>query len=267
MTGSNAGLSPLRVLVVEDNSINRLVVREMLERGGHKVDEAHDGQEGVAMASRWNYDLVFMDISMPVLDGLEATRMIRAAEAPGRHLPIVALTAHALPAEIERFRQAGLDDVLVKPISRDTLGAVLTRAVGRATGGGQPTGSAVAPGEEPIIEAAQIAEMRELLGDARTARQIETFLEQIEDLVTETSQAISAGSDAEVIRASIHRVAGSAGLLGAVVLREHLRLLETEIASQGDAACIDIPDLQEIVSDTAGAMRGVLASMSATVRP
>jgi PAS domain S-box-containing protein len=129
------GARPLRVLVVEDNSINRVVVREMLEHEGHTVEEAHDGEEGVAMARRGAYDLVLMDISMPVLDGVEATRLIRAAEEPGRHVPIVALTAHALPGEIERFREAGLDDVLIKPISRRSLAAILARVPLRGVAG------------------------------------------------------------------------------------------------------------------------------------
>jgi CheY-like chemotaxis protein len=247
-----SGVRPLRVLVVEDNSINRVVVREMLERDGHSVEEAHDGQEGVAMTQRRAYDLVLMDISMPVLDGVEATRMIRAAEEPGRHVPVVALTAHALPGEIERFREAGLDDVLVKPISRASLAAVLASVSGHGT-----TGEPAARAEAALLDENHIEEMRALLGSERTARQIGLFLIETDDFVAEMSRAVAAGTDAEALRASVHRAAGSAAILGAAAFREHLRQLEADLAEHPDTARVDVGALQRVASDTVSALRRV----------
>jgi CheY-like chemotaxis protein len=252
-----AGARPLRVLVVEDNGINRLVVREMLEQGGHAVEEAHDGQEGVAMATRRTYDLVFMDISMPVLDGVEATRMIRAAETPGRHVPIVALTAHALPGEIDRFRDAGLDDVLVKPISRASLAAVVMEVSGRG-----PTAEAILVGNEvsraaTLLDETHIAEMRTLLGAERTARQIGLFLVEADEFVAEMSRAVAAGANAGAIRASVHRMAGSAAILGATALREHLQQLEAGLAADPDTTRMDVGALQAVALDTLREMRRV----------
>lgn len=124
-------LSPRKILIVEDNRINLVVLRDLLEQEGHEVNEAHDREQGVAFARQTVHDLVVMDISMPVLDGVEATRAIRQSEARGTRLPIIALTAHALPADRERFRAAGLDDILVKPISRNGVRATLATFLGQ----------------------------------------------------------------------------------------------------------------------------------------
>jgi PAS domain S-box-containing protein len=259
-----AGAGCLRVLVVEDNSINRMVVREMLEAAGHAVDEAHDGQEGVAMALRRPYDLILMDISMPVLDGVEATRLIRAAEDPGLHVPIVALTAHALPAEVGPFREAGLDDVLVKPISRATLGAVVQRVRSCQSPERRMADAEPPPGAPALLDETHIAEMRALLGDARTIGQIERFLGEADDLVTELVGEVAAGvtgEDTRAVKASVHRVAGSAAILGATAMREHLARLEAGLSADADASGIDVEALRGIAADTARALRQVMAGL------
>jgi len=246
---------PLRVLVVEDNSINRLVVREMLAHDGHTVEEAHDGEEGVAMAQRGSYDLILMDISMPVLDGVEATRMIRAAEEPGRHVPIVALTAHALPGEIERFREARLDDVLIKPISRRSLAEILTRVSLRGVAGHPAIRADAASRDTTLLDETHIEEMRTLLGEERTVRQIGLFLIEADDFVTEMSRAVAAGASAGAVRATVHRVAGSAAILGATALNEHLRQLEANLAAHSDTTHVDVMALQVVASETLSALR------------
>ncbi len=111
----------LEILVVEDNQINRIVVGEMLGRMGHRVTEAHDGREGVEIAERQAFDIILMDISMPELDGVEATRRIRAGHGASRLTPILALTAHAMPEEVTRFLAAGMNDTMTKPVSRAVL--------------------------------------------------------------------------------------------------------------------------------------------------
>ena len=256
-----AGERPLNILVVEDNSINRLVVREMLEQAGHVVDEAHDGQEGVGMALRRPYDLILMDISMPVLDGVEATRMIRAAEVPGRHVPIAALTAHALAEEIARFRDAGLDDVLVKPISREALAEVVGRlAVSSAALHVNAVGDASVRGTA-IVDSAHMDEMRALLGPARTMEQIDRFLGEVDALVEEVARVGAVRGEAGALRASVHRIAGSSAILGAKALREHLQRLEARIAADPDAANVDVDALRGLVSETRQALVKVRARM------
>ncbi|MEM9456770.1 MAG: response regulator [Myxococcota bacterium] len=119
-----------RVLVVDDNMINLKVVERMLTRLGCDVDLAGGGQEAVDRVERAPYDLVLMDVQMPQMDGLEACGRIRQREQEGEqthHVPIVALTAHAMEADRERCLAAGMDDYLSKPVSREQLGALVAR--------------------------------------------------------------------------------------------------------------------------------------------
>ncbi len=104
-----------RILLVEDNEMNRDMLSRRLERRGYEVAIAVDGREGVAMATAGGYDLVLMDMSLPEVDGWEATRQLRAA-AGTRNLPIIALTAHAMAGDREKAIEAGANDYDTKPI-------------------------------------------------------------------------------------------------------------------------------------------------------
>jgi signal transduction histidine kinase/ActR/RegA family two-component response regulator len=120
---------PLSVLVAEDGEVNQLVVKWMLERAGHRVTVVETGRAAVEAVARAHYDIVFMDLQMPDMDGLEATTRIRAGEAsgPGRsdrprgRVPVIALTAHAMEGDRERCLDAGMDGFLSKPISPELL--------------------------------------------------------------------------------------------------------------------------------------------------
>ena len=114
----------LRILLAEDNPINQKVVTRMLQKLGHAVDWAKHGQEAVRMAGESEYDLVLMDVQMPVMNGFDATELIRAAEAT-HHLPIIALTAHSMAGDRERCLGHGMDDYLTKPIIFDELERLL----------------------------------------------------------------------------------------------------------------------------------------------
>jgi signal transduction histidine kinase/CheY-like chemotaxis protein len=119
------------VLLAEDNRLNQRVMTKMLEKLGCRVEIAENGRDVLAMmnaassGSSAAYDIVFMDIQMPVLDGLKATAMIRAHEGDGPRIPIVAVTAHAMKGDREKFLEAGLDAYLSKPVRRDALIAIL----------------------------------------------------------------------------------------------------------------------------------------------
>ncbi|EMG36167.1 PAS domain S-box [Desulfocurvibacter africanus PCS] len=120
---------PLRILVAEDNAISRLVAEELLRNMGHQVLAVIDGRQAVEALSRERFDLVLMDVRMPGLDGLEATRIIRHAPPPGvdPKVPIVALTAQAMAGDRERLLEAGMNDYLPKPFDPVVLEAVLER--------------------------------------------------------------------------------------------------------------------------------------------
>jgi two-component system sensor histidine kinase/response regulator len=112
----------LRILLAEDNAVNQLVAVRLLKGFGHTVTVANHGGEALAAMEKEHFDLVFMDVQMPEMDGFEATRLIREKEAgTGRHTPIVAMTAHAMKGDRERCLAAGLDEYLSKPVQRDEL--------------------------------------------------------------------------------------------------------------------------------------------------
>ncbi len=107
----------LRVLLVEDNLVNRKLAKKILEKLGCIVDTAENGAEGVRMQAATNYDAVFMDCQMPVMDGFEATERIRARGDDQKRVPIIAVTANVLPDDQIRCYQSGMDDIIAKPIS------------------------------------------------------------------------------------------------------------------------------------------------------
>jgi len=115
------------ILVAEDNQINRLFAKEALTYMGCRVTAVTDGKQAIEAHRTGHFDAILMDIQMPELDGIEATRVIRQAEAPGTHTPIIAMTANALKGEHERCIDAGLDDYISKPYAVHELQTVLRR--------------------------------------------------------------------------------------------------------------------------------------------
>ena len=112
---------PRRILVAEDNAVNQLVIERMLASLGHQVRLVGDGAQALQALTESPYDLVLMDCQMPNMDGLQATRLLRAREAPGQHVPVIALTASALAEDEAACRAAGMDAFIAKPINREAL--------------------------------------------------------------------------------------------------------------------------------------------------
>jgi CheY-like chemotaxis protein len=126
---AEAPSSPLSILVAEDNDVSRMLVGRLLAKQGHTVTEAVTGLEAVTLYERGAFDMILMDVQMPDMDGFEATGEIRAREsAAGEHIPIVALTAHAIKGDRERCLEAGMDDYLTKPVRPSDLSAAIRRA-------------------------------------------------------------------------------------------------------------------------------------------
>jgi CheY-like chemotaxis protein len=116
----------LRILVAEDNRVNQRMITALLQKMGHVFVAAENGKEAVATLQKNDFDLILMDWQMPIMDGLEATSAIRAAESDtGDHIPIIAMTAYSMPGDREMCRAAGMDGYLSKPISREALTRVL----------------------------------------------------------------------------------------------------------------------------------------------
>jgi CheY-like chemotaxis protein len=121
-----ARVTPRRILVVDDNSVNQMVVGALLKKDGHDVALAADGAQALAAVCAGAFDLVLMDLEMPVMNGEAATRAIRQLESdPPRNIPIIALTANSMPDDVARCRAAGINDHLGKPVDRDLLRAAI----------------------------------------------------------------------------------------------------------------------------------------------
>ena len=128
-------MAVMRVLVVEDNAVNQRLATRLLEKRGHRVTVKANGREAVAALANQSFDLVLMDVQMPEMDGFEATAVIREKEKhTGSHMPIVALTAHAMKGDKDRCLAAGMDGYLAKPIRSQELDELLEAYLARRTG-------------------------------------------------------------------------------------------------------------------------------------
>ena len=130
VTAGAAQIQAARILLVEDNDVNRMVADGILKKLGWRTDAVGNGVEALAALAREKYDLVLMDVQMPEMDGLEAARRIRAGEAGRADVPIIAMTAHAMPGDRNECLEAGMDDYLAKPISPGALAGVLAKWLG-----------------------------------------------------------------------------------------------------------------------------------------
>jgi signal transduction histidine kinase/CheY-like chemotaxis protein/HPt (histidine-containing phosphotransfer) domain-containing protein len=240
-----------RVLVAEDNRVNRRVARTHLVRLGLEVLEAEDGVQALELLAREPVDLVLMDLHMPVMDGLEATRRIRAAEADGRFAgrrPIVAITANAMREALDACSTAGMDGFLPKPFQRHELLEIVARWVPPAvaplgaTPGGEtaPAGAAApvtapAPGPRPVpqpdppIDAAAFARLVELMGDDLSVLVAE-FLASSTQSLAAIRDALGS-QDSERMRRQAHALQSSARTVGAERLCRCARDLERRAAS------------------------------------
>jgi signal transduction histidine kinase/DNA-binding response OmpR family regulator len=227
-------IASARVLVVEDNAINQKVARHLLEHFGCRVDVAANGREAVAMTERIPYDLVFMDVQMPEMDGLTATVTIRARERSGGHrrLPIVAMTARAMTGDSERCLGAGMDGYISKPVTSDRLHEILTRFL---EGGGPGIELPASPGESTTERLApmDMTRLNEIArGNPAVEKDlIELYLQTGEQLLSTMESALRKGDLASVQR-SAHTFKGASANLGAV--RVHDLLLSIEHAKNVD---------------------------------
>jgi PAS domain S-box-containing protein len=213
----------IRILLVEDNPVNREVAATMLRRRGHDVDIAENGREAVDAVAALPYDLVLMDIQMPVLDGLAATREIR--EMTGRSgIRIVALTAHALAEEKQRCLASGMDGYLSKPFRPHELFAII-EGWGATSAVDQP-GDGPAP---PIDIAAFHAQLREAGIEDALGALLETFAGDAPARLAAIEKACLEG-DAAAIASSAHAFKSAAGAVSAKPLAELLQ--RTEMAGR-----------------------------------
>ncbi|GAC1536470.1 MAG: hypothetical protein NVS2B9_02270 [Myxococcales bacterium] len=245
------------ILLAEDNRVNQRVARIILEKQGHTVVVARNGREALARVQAERFDVVLMDVQMPELDGLAATRAIREIErVSGTHVPIVGVTAHAMKGDRERCLSAGMDGYVSKPIQPAVLLAALERAVAQ-----QPASAhedpVLAQVEEVLDEASLIALVS---SDAKLLREVAGyFLEDSPQRLTEMRVALEAG-DLSSLRTAAHTLKGSAGSLCGRVAAERAQRIE-RLAQDGDLAqartsypalCEDVTRLQQALTSLVG---------------
>ena len=208
-----------RVLVVEDNELNQLVARGMVERLGFETDVAGNGAEALEALGRRPYDVVLMDCHMPVMDGFAATERIRVSERGRERTPVVALTASALVSDRERCLGAGMDDYVSKPIDPDALAAVLDRWVPAATDSDRPPG----PGLTVVRDGRHIdpdqieglAELRTPDGRSLLATFISSFTRRADHRLDLIRSCVEQADD-DALAMAAHELRGSAATIGAV---------------------------------------------------
>lgn len=213
----------VRVLVVEDNPVNQLLVKEQLQRMGADVTVVGDGNDAVELFERGvELDLVLMDWQLPELDGLSATRRIRQIEPPGRRCPILGLTASAQVADRKACLDAGMDDVLAKPLALETLTEAVRRHAGTRSSAHMAT-SAVEPPDEVAVALNRLVEE---LGARTPVRSIvSTYLTELRERVGAIRAAAEDGN-ADLLRRSAHRLRATSRTLGARSVDDCARRLE-----------------------------------------
>ena len=257
-----------RVLLVEDNPINQELGVEILTGAGVRVTVAENGAEALRRLDAEEFDCVLMDVQMPVMDGLEATREIRRRERLNK-LPVIAMTAGAMPWEREQTRAAGMDDHVTKPVDVDELLRTLTRWLGSV-----PPEEPAADSSAPIADATPLldtaAALRSMNGASATYRRVlGMFLDSADAAQTQLKQAWG-DRDFDTLGQLAHRHKGSAATLGARALSTALDAVEMACRA-GDPAVIDaaMTDSTPVFAATVEAMRvqadaGSLAPPSAT---
>ncbi|WP_329867363.1 ATP-binding protein [Stenotrophomonas hibiscicola] len=246
----------LRVLLVEDNTVNRMVAEQLLRVFQCEVRNAVDGEQALAALREGGVDIVLMDCQMPVLDGYAATRHWRAEEAEtGRaRLPIIAMTANAMAGDRERCLQAGMDDYLSKPIARATLHALLKRWGGgkaasparpsaepsmarlTANSSGAPSaghGSALQDDDsrvgskpQPVLDRDVLDELHAVIGDA-AIQIVSVFLDDAPAMVQQLQQAAQSGDEPR-LQAVAHSLKSSSANVGALSLSAVAQRIERE---------------------------------------
>jgi PAS domain S-box-containing protein len=245
-------LRPLRILVAEDNAVNRKLIVTILQRRGHRVTAVENGRqamEAVFATPGPRPEVLIMDLQMPEMGGLEATRAIRTREQrTGRYLPIVALTAHAMQGDREKCLDAGMDEYLAKPIDVPRLIAAVEQL-----GAGRPApapsvGPAAVPAPATTAVFDEAAALARTGGDRRLLKQIVQLFRTDSRKSMQKIARAAAGRDVDAVRMAAHSLKGSAATIGGIKVREIADALEQR------ARNVDVDGFEATVAELRAAL-------------
>ncbi|MGA8399833.1 MAG: response regulator [Stellaceae bacterium] len=251
---------PLRVLLAEDHKINQRLAIMLLKSANHEVDLAENGEEAVAAVVKGDYDVVLMDVQMPVLDGVQATKQIRALDPPKKTIPIIALTAHAMAGAREEYLAAGMDDYLSKPLEPDALFGALAR-LPASSASATPTAEIAAAdpanlsaNAEKAFDPVRVATLQRLLPEEELREFVGMFLTSLNSIPARAEELIAVKAIDDLAQEA-HALAGTAGNVGAVWIAGCARGLQ-QACKNADAAAISraAAKLQAAVPETERAL-------------
>lgn len=254
--------APVDILLAEDDPVSRMVAQGLLSTDGRRVDIVADGMAALEAASRGGYGIVLMDIQMPGMDGVEATRRIRALADPARsRVPIIAMTANAMAEDIQLYLEAGMDGLVLKPVLRNEL----EREILAVLGGDKRLGEAGPAGRDlprELLDGRVLREIRDRLGLDKMRELVETAGRTVPSDFGEVGLAVRAGDLSRAGKLA-HRVAGSAGFVGLYALRSHCQQLEN-LAREGDRGRLQalVADGEPILATSLGVMRAAASELA-----
>ncbi|MBK8901611.1 MAG: response regulator [Anaerolineaceae bacterium] len=260
ITTHMANRLPLQILVVEDNELNQRILKNLVGKLGYQPDIAENGQIAVDMAAQTDYDVILMDIQMPVMDGVAATHHIRANTAEGKRPYIVAVTAHTLEGDREYYLSSGMDAYLSKPVTLNQLVETLYQSRGRLAEQVTPTRLKIpaadvsraetdrVPSGEPggPIDFAELALLIEGDPMAFLKTMAPIFLQDTQKVLNTLSQAVQNG-DTDAIKMAAHSLKGTSASMGCKRLSQQCR--ELEMMARADNLAEAPPQLQKIIEE------------------
>jgi signal transduction histidine kinase/CheY-like chemotaxis protein/HPt (histidine-containing phosphotransfer) domain-containing protein len=253
----------LRVLVAEDTPPNQFRITRMLSLWGHDVVAVNNGREAVEAADR-SWDVILMDMQMPVMDGIEAVHLIRTGGGPSSRTPIIALTADAIQESQRAYLDAGCDAIVTKPIDWTALARQIAALIGTTPLSAEPANlesiSPPAPATVPLIDHAILDEFSQALEPADMVRLVTSAMASIDNAVTQLTESIGR-NDRDGAKRAGHKLAGMASQVGAARLAAIARAIETEAPNMAavEAAARELP---ELAATTAAALAQVIAGLS-----
>ncbi|HEX4949421.1 MAG TPA: response regulator [Blastocatellia bacterium] len=266
------GMRPsLRVLIADDNQVNQIVAQTMLEAMNYDVEVVSNGRDAVEACTQTTYHLILMDCQMPELDGYKAARLIREQAGPAQHVPIVALTAHAMQGERERCLAAGMDDYLTKPFKPADLKAVLARLEMAADSNSSampvhynvPLDQSNSAWQQSLKD--QLTLLADVCGQPAVVGLVNIYLEDSVRYLADIQQALD-NRDATLLARKAHSLKGASGNLGAVNVADLCGQLESQ-AEATPNGYVELKQLTDALGEQLHSVNVLLMRMKTITAP